>query len=97
MFRKRHVQIGPVSVTMTRGDALLLYVKDRHVHEALESRASRTSDVHAISSPLIAARPAIGDCRCTGPSCGHASTSSAATIPTVKKVSDITYCSSVIE
>src|ERR1700686_3340768 len=48
MFRKRHVQIGRGSLTMTRDDALLLYVKDRHVHEVLGSRASRTSDVHII-------------------------------------------------
>jgi|GEM_PF-4293980 len=32
MFRKRHVQIGPVALTMARNDALSFYGKDRHVH-----------------------------------------------------------------
>ena len=32
MFRKRHVQIGPVALTMARKDALSFYGKDRHVH-----------------------------------------------------------------
>jgi len=32
MFRKRHVQIGPVGLTMVRNDALSFYGKDRHVH-----------------------------------------------------------------
>ena len=31
MFRKRHVQIGPVALTMARNDALSFYGKDRHV------------------------------------------------------------------
>jgi hypothetical protein len=35
MFRKRHVQISPVVLTMARGDALSFYVKDRHVHDVL--------------------------------------------------------------
>ena len=42
MFRKRHVQIGPVALTMARSDALSFYVKDRHVHGVLGSGASRT-------------------------------------------------------
>jgi hypothetical protein len=32
MFRKRHVQIGPVALTMPRKDQLSFYGKDRHVH-----------------------------------------------------------------
>jgi hypothetical protein len=42
MFRKRHVQIGPVVLSKAHGDALSFYVKDRHVHGVLGSHASRT-------------------------------------------------------
>jgi len=42
MFRKRHIQIGPVALTMHPGDALSFYGKDRHVHGVLGSRASGT-------------------------------------------------------
>jgi len=42
MFRKRHVQIGPVILTMAHGDALSFYVKGGHVPGVLWSHASRT-------------------------------------------------------
>jgi hypothetical protein len=32
MFRKRHVQIGPVALSRAPGEAVSFYGKDRHVH-----------------------------------------------------------------
>jgi len=42
MFRKRHVQIGPATLSRAPGEAVSFYGKDRHVHEVLGSRASRS-------------------------------------------------------
>jgi hypothetical protein len=36
MFRKRHVQISPLALTMPHNDALSFYGKDRHVHGVFE-------------------------------------------------------------
>src|ERR1700730_12429787 len=53
MFRKRHVQIGPEVVTMAPGEALSFYVKDRHAHGVLGSRASRRGNSQPVEERSV--------------------------------------------